>query len=99
MPEEVKQSFDGVQMEEKTESPGSGELIQKANDAAERLEKANLELAKLIAKQERLAVETTLGGSAVAGVQQKTQEQQEIEYAKRWLAETGMEKECFPDDT
>jgi hypothetical protein len=100
--EEVKQSFDGVQLDPPVAdlevSPQPGELIDKANVTAERLEKANKEFEKLLARHERLAIETTLGGSAIAGVKQKTQDELEIEYAKRWLAETGMEKECFPDE-
>ena len=61
------------------------QLIDKANMAAERLEKANEELGKLILRQEKLQVEKALGGHAEAGTPQKLDETPE-EYAKRVMS-------------
>lgn len=62
-------------------------LIDKANQAAERLEKGNEELLKLIERQEQLKVETTLGGQTVAG-QEEPKEETPTEYMKKVLNNT-----------
>lgn len=51
--------------------------IDKANKAAERLEKANAEQAKLLAKQEKILSEMKLQGRSFAGSQTKEQTQEE----------------------
>jgi len=56
------------------------DMIAKANAAAERLEKANLDLEKNLKKQEALSVEKTLGGKTEAG---ETIEETPAEYAKK----------------
>lgn len=48
-------------------SPGHENLIQQANEAAERLEKANKQLGELLTRQEALTVQRTLTGKAEAG--------------------------------
>ena len=62
----------------------STEMIDKANEAAARLERANVEHAKIVARQEALQVEKTLGGKAEAG--QPAKEETPEEYAKRIMA-------------
>lgn len=57
-------------------------MINQANDAAERLENANRELREVLAKQEELNVEKTLGGTADAGETEKVEETPQ-EYAAR----------------
>ena len=59
-------------------------MIDAANEAAERLEKANKKNEELISKQEALAVEKTFGGEAEAGAPAK--EETPEEYAKKVMA-------------
>ena len=68
-------------------APGAKEpdMIQKAHDAAERLEKANRHKEDLLAKQERILSEQRLGGQAEAGEPQKKDETPE-EYAQRVMS-------------
>jgi len=54
--------------------PTEENLIDKAQQAAERLENANARLSMLLDKQERLKVKETLGGTAEAGEPQKKEE-------------------------
>lgn len=67
-------------------------LIARANAAAERLEKANEELEKNLARQEALAVETRLGGQSDAGKSEKKEEESPEEYARKVLANEVEEK-------
>ena len=84
--------------EEKIEEPTEEEqLINKTNQAAERMENANQELARLLAEQKEMKAETNLGGSADAGTPDISQEDKEINEAKKLLAGTGMEDYVFPD--
>ena len=62
----------------------SSPLIEKANAAAERLEKATAALAKENTRREQLAVERRLGGNA--GTAAPVQEESPEEYAKKVLA-------------
>ena len=71
------------------------DLISKANAAAERLEKANLDLSKLIEIQQKAQVEATLSGTASAGVPQPVVD--ENAEVKKFLKGTGYEDELFPD--
>lgn len=71
--------------------PSPSDMISKANDAAARLEKANERMDALLTRQERLAVERTLGGATEAGTPEKTKEQKEIEDANAMLKGTGLE--------
>lgn len=57
------------------------DFISKANAAASRQEAANTKLEELLAKQERLNVEKTLGGKSEAGTGNK--EESNADYAKR----------------
>ncbi len=71
--------------------PPPRDLISEANTAAERMEKANAELERLLIKQEALKVEHTLSGTANAGKQTISKEEKEIAEAKKMLAGTGYE--------
>ena len=81
--------------EESTQTDSSA-LISAANLAADRLEKGNKELAKLLAIQQQLHIEKKLGGETVAGVPGKSDEEKAIENAKKMLEGTGMEEYAFP---
>ena len=103
---EVKKTFPGVKGAEEEEAEEeeptavketkqkSEDMISKANTAAARLEEANKQHEKLLAKEEQLKVETTLGGTAVAGTGGNKEETPE-EYAKRVMA-NDIEKEKAP---
>jgi hypothetical protein len=69
----------------------STELIDAANAAAERLEKANAELRELTTKKEKQDVEEILSGKAAAGKTEPTEEDKEIAGAKELLKGTGYE--------
>ena len=75
----------------------ANDMIVKANEAAERLEGANRELGKLLAKQEQLKVEATFGGTAEAGKQEDTKEQKAIAAARKLVEGTGFEDDLFPE--
>lgn len=76
-----------VNESEKVEQPKKpadrGELIAKAEAAAERLERANEKMEALVARQEALAVDKLLGGEAKAGDPAKPKEESDLEYAQR----------------
>lgn len=93
-PEEKQPEQDKINEDppdEQSKDIATPDLIDKANEAAERLEKANEQHSKLLVKQEKLNVERTLGGHAEAGTTEKTKEEKEIEDCKRYLKGTGME--------
>lgn len=51
--------------------PKQAEMISKAIEAAERLEKANIVHRELLDREESIRVENTLGGKADAGIPNK----------------------------
>ncbi len=68
--------------------------IRRANEAAERQEKANAELKSLIERQETLAVEKTLGGQADAATappKPETEDEKWAKDAKERYKGTGMD--------
>jgi hypothetical protein len=81
-----------------TADAGPTDSLYNANKAAERLENANKELAKLLALQEQMQVKKTIDGHADTGVKQESAEDKEIAEAKQFLAGTGMEDYCFPPE-
>ena len=91
---EVKQSFEGVKIEPPKEEVADN-IVDDANVAAERLEKANLEYKSLIERAEKLHVEKTLSGEADAGntAPPLTEEERKIANVKEFLAGTGMEED------
>lgn len=96
--QETEQEEEELEREEEKET-GSEQLIVKANEAAERLEKANKDLSALLEKQVRLKLEATLGGVAEAGekVPEKTKDEKDIAAAKEMLKGSGMEEMAFPE--
>lgn len=68
--------------EEESKAP---DMVAKANEAAERLEAANKVQAKLISRQEKILVASTLGGQADAGTPQEVKEDTPAEYAQKVL--------------
>ena len=82
--------------EEKVEAPveekvKAGSMIDKANEAASRMEKANKHHEELIAKEEALKVERTLSGNAEAGMPPK--EETPEDYAKKVMANDAETKD------
>jgi len=63
------------------QEPKPDDLIAKANEAAERLEKANKALEENLKKQEALQVKTLLGGKSEAGIPEMKETPED--YAKR----------------
>lgn len=74
----------------------ASEAINKANAAAERIEKANSELKELLDRQERINVENTLGGNTEAGSPATTEEEAADEAARKTLEGTGFGEQLFP---
>jgi len=66
----------------------STELIDKANEAAERMERANVKREALLVREEALKVESTLGGSAEAGQPAKKVDKDQ-EAANKLMEATG----------
>lgn len=62
--------------------PAVDNQVQDVNSAAERLEQANEKMAELLARQEELQMEKTLGGQTEAGAEQVT-EMSDKEYTER----------------
>lgn len=92
MVDDEKDKGKGEEVETKTpptapvidENEPTFRMIDEANAAAERLEKVNAAMEQNLARQERLAAENALGGSAEAGV--KAKEETPEEYAAKVLA-------------
>ena len=63
----------------------ASDMVAKANEAAERMEAANREHARLLQKEEQLKVEHTLGGQAAVSATKKAEETPK-EYAARVMA-------------
>jgi len=80
------------QKEQPTDNSGKGNkptstpLINSANEAAERLEKANAVKDELLQREEELASQRTLGGRAEGGTETKPKEETPQEYAARVMA-------------
>lgn len=78
--------------EEKIEKNFEGVSIEKTIEAAERLEKANKEAEKILARQERLRVDDTLAGQSFAGGKKElTEDEKETKIAKEFLQGTGLD--------
>jgi len=74
-----------MEEEKKEEEPKKTKAdlkIEQANAAAERLEKANVEMMKLISRQEALIVEKTLSGQTEANIPAPPEDSPE-EYAAK----------------
>jgi hypothetical protein len=90
--EEVKQ-----EVTQQPEHDPNLDLILKANAAAERLEKANKQMAELLTKQALMKAEQIIGGQANAGSKQDTEEDKDIKAARALLAGTGLDDYAFPE--
>jgi len=82
----------------KQDEQNSSDLILRATQAAERLEAGNKELSRLIAIQQKIQIENTLSGKAVAGHVSQTDEEKSIASAKKLLEGTGLEDYAFPEE-
>ena len=84
MPEEKKQEQEEEEdkEEEKTADEKSADIIDKTNLAAERLEKANMNMSDNLTRQENLQQEQKLSGKAKAGKPSK-KELTDKEYAAK----------------
>lgn len=68
MEQEAKELVDDIKKEKAEEvKEQKKDLVSKANEAADRLEKANVELTRLLEKQEILMANSRLGGKSFAG--------------------------------
>ena len=100
--EETKEEEQGrieheAQKEEQAQQEKQADLVTKANKAAERLEKANKELKSLLQQQAASKAEAILGGHSTSEhVKSMTQDEREIEAARKMLAGTGYDDELFP---
>ena len=74
---------DDIKQENKPEQEKS--LVEQANAAAERIEKANAEYKALMEKQEVMAANARLGGKSDAGTKNVKQDIDPREYAKMVL--------------
>ena len=81
--------------EEETTAPDDGlsvdndkmlEAIKKANDAAERTEKANEKFEQLLNKQAAMQVQNTLAGTAAVTPPDEKKEETPQEYAKKVMS-------------
>jgi len=70
--EEDNKSAEGEQNNDENSNEESP--IEQANKAAERLEKANEEMKKLVEKNERILIDAKLQGRSITGQGQKTEE-------------------------
>lgn len=62
------------------------ELIESANRAAERLEKANSKTEELLKQQEIIAMRQRLGGKTEGAIPQEVKVEDPVDYARRALA-------------
>lgn len=67
------------------------DAVAAANAAADRLERANAELSKLLLKQQTMKVEKTLAGSAYAGSKPVDPEEIKNAQARKMLEGSGFE--------
>ncbi len=76
------------------DKPAEPDKIDRANEAAERLEQANKVTENLVKRQEKLAVEKALGGKGEAGTEPvKKEEETPKEYKDRVMSNDPTLKE------
>ena len=92
-PPEGEDSGEGIESTPKIKAPSppnrptaADDRISQANAAAARMEAANERFTELLAKQEALQVEQTLGGTAQAGNTGTQKEDSDVDYAKKVMA-------------
>ncbi len=72
------------------------DMVDRANEAADRLENANKDLKVTLERQERLRVETVLGGKSEAGSKDESEEEKAIASARKLVEGSGFEDSLFP---
>ena len=82
---EEKESVQGKTEPTDLEAHQAEDMVAKANEAADRMEAANRETARLLQKQESMKVEKILGGKTDI-TEPKSKEESPEEYAKKVLA-------------
>jgi len=77
--------------------PKEPDMVERANEAAARLEKANAELKENIAKMESLRAEKILGGKAEAGNEKKdmTADEKVTAEARAFLKKVGLREDAI----
>lgn len=72
-------------------------IIDKAAAAAERIEKANIQLAALLERQEKMNVQKIMSGRSDAGIEPRvpTYDDKVTEYARNLLRGSGYENVLF----
>jgi hypothetical protein len=80
-----------VESEEPSPAPSVSDMLEKAEKAAERLEKANAQLDSLLEKQKALKLEATMGGATHAGSPTISKEERAKANARKFLEGTGFE--------
>ena len=88
------------QEEEQPQSVAPQTLIDKANEVAERIEKANQETKELLNRQEAIKIKEQLGGKSDAGQTKPklTKDQKADAAAREMLKGSGYEDELFPTE-
>ena len=89
--EKAKEENPQAEPEERLHPTEDKDLVKKANDAAQRLEKANIELGRLLLRKETSNDEAILAGEAIAGERRETPEEKQIASAKQLLEGSGYE--------
>lgn len=79
IPEEIPEEIpDELPVAEDKKKSKSESLIEKAEELAKRIEKANVEAAKYLEKQEQLMAKALLGGKSVGGTVEVKKSEDEI---------------------
>lgn len=102
MAEEKEEKKDEKKEEKKTAKKEAQQdsiaLINRANEAADRIEKGNTEMRDLLDRRDRMKVEETLSGKTEAGNEAITEEQKADQAARDQLKGTGFEDQLFPKE-
>ena|SRR3990167_377382 len=95
--EKKKETADEIVARTAAEERDVTDMIKKANEAAERLEKANKQQEENLDRRERIYAQEKLGGRADAGGREQTQDEKDTEGARKLLEGTGFEDRLFPE--
>lgn len=99
MTDEKKEEKKEEKKVEEPETNNEVDVVEKANQAADRLEEATKKAKEVLAKQEQIKATEILDGTTDAGQKEETEEEKEIKEAKKLLEGTGFDKQLFPDKT
>ena len=97
-PKEQEQPAETVTKLETDAKANAQLMVDNANAAAARLEKANTEMRQMLEAQAAAKSEQILGGQSEAGIEPatKTESQKEHDAARKLLAGTGFDDQFFP---